>query len=225
MIEKMYAFDNEKVCLLPRLSMCELLEVCGLVRTVCSRSIDVMLVLKRDHVSLVHSLFGDLRNLRFTCVDAWHGPELHTTLGAKGYKLIPLPSTRDVNVYDVLGIDRSIMHTAFDIRRNLVAEQALFGRVKQAVGTTFVVVHDAPARRLKPKALRSVTLPIVRVEDFHTPNIFDWIGVLDHAIELHGIDCWVMVLADILALRPRKYVHAYACSKLPRHYRDAILVW
>lgn len=229
-----YSYDGERVCVLPRLSLCELIAACGLVRTVCSRSTDVMLVVNRDHVSPVRAMFSDVPNMRFTCVDSWEAVYAGDRPGersfldameAKGYKIIPLPSVRDLDVYGLLGLDRALMHTAFAVHRSSSVEEALLRRVVAETGATFSVKHDAPDRRIKPGT--TGPYPVVDVNDprFKTANIFDWLMVMDRAIELHAIDSCFVMLADVLSLRPRKYVHAYTSPKMPRHYRDAIVVW
>lgn len=228
-------YVNKKVCLLPRLSLCELIAVCGLVRAVCSRSIDVMLLMRKDHVSLVRHMFEGVPNLRFTRVDSWDalhrgntptGESLVDSLEKHGYSLIPLPSVRDMDVYAIMGLGRELMHTGFTVSRNVATEHALLEKIVSAVGEAFVVMHDSGTRRIKREAITS-SYPVVDVRDpaFRTPNIFDWITVLDRAIELHAIDSCFVMLADVMALRARKYVHAYASPKLPRHYRDAIIIW
>lgn len=221
----MYTFDNERVCLVPRLSACELIAVCGLVRAVCSRSSEVMLLVRKDHVGLIRHLFDAVPNLRFTRVDSTGDAAVLDSMERNGYKLIPLPSVRDMDVYALLGLSRDLLHTGFTVVRNISAENALLDKVVHAVGESFVVLHDSHTHRIKRDAIAS-SYPIVDVRDpaFRTWNILDWITVLDRAIELHAIDSCFMMLADILALRARKYVHAYPGTKLPRHFRDAIIV-
>lgn len=236
---EIYQLENcDKVCLLPRLSLTELIHVSGLVRSICERSTDVMLLAKRDHVRPLRCLYGDLPNVRFQFVDSWDqlysaasagSDSLLDKLEKMQYRVVPLPSFREACPYTMLGLASSLAVSNFKLQRNLDDERHLLDKVVEAVGSTFVVVHDDD--RAIRKDLMPDGLPRVHVRDprFRTPNPFDWIQVIDQAVQFHGIDSCFLMIADVLALRCRKFCHAYAYPTShplrPAAYRDVVVVW
>lgn len=235
-----YQLDGvAQVALLPRLSLSELMYVNGLVRTVCRYATDVMLVAHQRHAAAVRHLYGDVKNVRFTFVTSWsqvyyddggdggHPTGVIADLERRGYRVVPLPSFREACPYALLGLEVALARSAFAVERQPSREAGLLRRVVEAVGTTFIVVHEDDERRLNPAYVPD-GLPIVRVRDpaFRTANLFDWIQVLDQAIQVHGIDSCVLLLADFLRLRPRKFLHAY-CDATTNHarYEDVTVIW
>ena len=227
-----YQLDGcDRVCLLPRLSLSELIHISGLVRTICARSTDVMLLAQRNHVRPVRNLYEDVPNVRFQFVDSWdHAHQMLATLEAAGYRLVPLPSFREACPYAILGLEVSLAREAFQLHRNMDAEARLLDKVKRRVGDAYVVVHDDETRRVRDLLIPE-GLPVVRVRDpeWRTPNPCDWIQVIDNAVQFHGIDSCFLVLADALDLKARKYCHAYAnptTKTRPGAYnKNVIVVW
>lgn len=221
-----------KVCIIPRMSLSELIYVVGLVRTLRSCKIEVMVITHKQHAPHVRALYGDMPGVRFTFLSGWN--ELHDepVLGKMrdaGYTLLPLSSYRTVCPYAVVGLPSSVAASEFHIERVAHAEQALLERVRAAVGMSYVVVHDKPGRRLRTHLLPD-SLPLVHVDDprFKTASPFEWIQVMDHALQIHAIDSCFLMLANILSLRPRKFCHAYAdrdTAYRPTVYGDAITIW
>lgn len=234
----------DKVCLIPRLTLSDLIHVSGLVRTVCERSGHVMVVAKREHMRSIRGLFQDLPNLRFALVTGWQelyddsvvddddddggGGGVLDRLDRQGYRMVPLTSYRETCPYAMLGLPASLAATQFRLQRNLDVERALLDRVKRRVGTAYTVVHDDARRRIRPDMLPA-SLPVVRMDDpdLRTANIFDWVQVIDNAVQLHAIESCVVMMADVLDLKARKYCHTYTDSSKharPSRYRDVIMV-
>lgn len=211
-----------RVCVLPRLSLSDLMVVAPLVRRVAAVVPDTLVVAPRKYVHEARRL--DFGAARFLFVDSWHSSWMD---GTRGYDLAPLPSFRHACPYAMAGLDPTLPHTDLVVRRDVDAERALLHRVHAAVGERYVVVHDDEERRIRRRLLPQ-GLPVVHVRDpaFRTRTVFDWIQVMDHAVQVHAIDSCFAVLADLLALRPRTFVHAYAHpgSQCPR-YRDAVCVF
>ena len=224
--------DGAKVCLMPRLSLTEVLLCAGLIRSLCEVAASVLVVVPKAHATSVRRLF-DERNVRFAFVDDWASltDTVLTTATAQGYDLVPLASYRDACPYTAMGLAWTVAATNLRIQRIGDAERRLLDAVKRVVGDTYVVVHENAARRIRPQ-LVPAGMPVVRTDDprFASTTFFDWIQVLDHAMQLHAIDSSYLLLADLLALRPRKFCHAYAndaagLSFRAGVYRDVVVVW
>lgn len=233
-----YQLDGcAKVCLLPRLSLSELIHISGMVRAICERSTDAMLLAKKCHARAIRNLYADVPNVRFTFVDSWDrlvsgtGAPLLARIEARGYRLVPLPSFREACPYAMLGLEAALAKTEFRLQRGLEEERALLERVKREVGPVYAVVHDDEERPIRRATLIPTSLPVVSVRDprWRTANPFDWVQVIDNAAQFHGIDSCFLLLADALDLRARKFCHAYVDPAAPTarasRFRDVIVVW
>lgn len=223
------------VCLLPRLSLSDLLAARGLVKhLVCQGAAHVMVLAPKRYASEVRMLYGDMNDVRFTFVTGWQDLYSETagqagsvleSLQARGYDIVPLASFHDTCPYKTMGVPPEEARVGFQLTRCLHRERALHARVVAAVGPVYAVVHDDPGRRIR-RHLLPAGVPVVDVRDplWRAPNVFDWIQTMDHAAEVHAIDSCFMLLADTLMLRARKVVHAYAGGGTRVRYHDAAAV-
>lgn len=226
---------GDRICLLPRLSLAEVMHIADLVRALAERAAEVVLVAKREHARSVRPLF-DGTDVRFKFVTGWDevyngSPSVLEEMQRLGFKVVPLPSFREACPYLIMGEDPPQPGASLAVSRNPEAEQALLERVRATAGTVYAVVHDAPGRRVR-RDLIPDSLPVVSVTDarFASPNVFDWVQVIDEAVQFHGIDSGFLMMADALGLRCRKYHHAYASAQtspaLTNHrYRDVVTIW
>ena len=211
-----------RVCVMPRLTLADMIVVAPLVRRLSAVVPDALVVLPKRYVHEARRL--DFGAARFKFVESWHSSWMD---GLEGYQLAPLPSFREACPYAMLGMDPALPSSDLVIRRDADAERALLHRVHAAVGERFVVVHDDEARPIR-RHLLPQGLPVVHVRDpsFRVPNAFDWLQVLDHAQQVHAVDSCFAVLVDLLGMRTHTFVHAYAGPVSARaHYRDALLVY
>lgn len=225
--------EDKPPCVIPRLSLAEVMWVTGLVRTLAEEHAEVALVCRRDDLATVRRLYADKAEIvRFHTADTWQElTDLYARMEARGHRLVPLPSFRSSCPYAAAGRDRALARTAFEAQRHPEAEAELAERVAAAVGPTYVVVHDDDSRRIRPDLLPE-GLPVVRVRDprWRTPCILDWLETLRRAVQFHGIDSCFMVAADLLLPgRPRAYCHAYAdagaATASVHHYDGATTLW
>lgn len=214
----------DKVCVLPRLSLSELLHISGLVRSVCERSSDVILVAHRDHVRSMRNMYADIPNLTFKLITEF----THATLDAvedMGYRIIPLQSFRDVCPYAIMGVDPALAQTQFVTHRCMESERELHDLICADVGVVYAVVHDDESRPI-PKHLLPQNIPIVSVRDprYRRGSIFDWVQTIDQAVQFHGIDSCFAMMADMMALRARKFVYTGHGGGNQHKYKDVVRI-
>lgn len=220
---------RQKVCIVPHLGMGDMLVLKGLVKTACDQRPEVLLFAKRLYISSLRSLFADLPNLRLKFVDEAHelhadGCKMMADAAAQGYALVRMGVHSGSNAWRALdpvwsralyrqaGLDPGLMHTAFSAQRDEGRERALLHAVRRAVGDVFVVLHDDPSRGMHINRRHCPPgMPVVHVNDprWRTANIFDYAGLLEQAIQFHGIDSCFVLMADLLALGARTFCHAY----------------
>lgn len=212
----------DKVCILPRLSLSELLHISGLVRSVCERSSDVILVAHRDHVRSLRNMYDDIPNLTFKLITEFTHAMLDS-VEDKGYRIIPLQSFRVACPYATMGVDPALAQTQFVTHRCLEHERELHNRICKDVGPVYAVVHDDEKRPIKKHVLPK-DVPIINVRDpkYRRGSIFDWVQTIDQAVQFHGIDSCFTMMADMLALRARKFVHVYFDQYTVHKYKDVV---
>lgn len=224
---------GSRVCVVPRPALTDLMAVSGAVRHLADRGVHVMVVVHKRHASSVPRLYMDAgTGVRFTFVDDWDADgqppaAVMDGLQAKGYAVVHLHSVRDACPCAALGVSAGKARAAFRVSSDRAADD-LLDRIVQAVGPTFVVVHDAGDRRIRRQLLPQ-GLPVVDVRDpaWRTPSIFDWAHALGQAAELHAIDSCFVLMAEAMSLRARRVLHAYASPPGRRvaHHHGTTLVY
>lgn len=222
--------EDTKVCLLPRLAICDLIALCGLVHHLAQTCREVMVVAHRKHVHEVKALYGDAPGVRFTFINGWgdlYGShDVLSTARRAGYEVVPMASVGDCCPYRLLGVDAAEYRTGFRLTRRLEDEQDLHDRIVRELGPAYVVVHDDESRPIRNELLPP-GMPVVRVRDprWRRPSVFDWIRAIDGARELHVVHSCFAMLADALALRPSRVLHAYAspCGARARHTASRVI--
>lgn len=210
----------DRVCILPRLSLSELLHISGLVRSVCGRASDVILVAHRDHVRSIRNMYDGIPNLTFKLVTRYTHAMLDS-VEQQGYHIVPLQTFRSVCPYAVMGLDPLLAYSQFVTHRLLENERELHDIICADVGPVYAVVHDDESRKIR-KDLLPQGIPIVSVRDpkYRRGSIFDWVQTIDHAVQFHGIDSCFAMMADMLALRARKFVYCEDHSSYK--YKDVV---
>lgn len=101
----------------------------------------------------------------------------------------------DIDFYRILGVPFKERWDSFTIKRNYEAEKKLIDTIK--LPQKFAFVHDDASRGfiISDQYLKS-DLPVVR--PFLTKSIFEWIGVLENATEIHCICSSFKHLVDSL---------------------------
>jgi hypothetical protein len=215
----------------------------GMVRVACSQASEVLMFVKKAYINSLRNLFGDLRNLRLKFVDEVHelyaqDAKLLRDATEAGYELLrigvhtaedwrALDPAWSRALYRQIGLDPKCMHTEFRAQRDTAKEDAMLRTVRNFVGDVYVVLHDDPDRGfVVDRSHLPANVPVVHVDDprWKTCNIFDYVAVIDNAMEFHGFDSAFMYLASYLDLCRRKVCHAYVreCCTLDGHYRSSV---
>ena len=129
--------------------------------------------------------------------------------------------------YSQLGLDYRVRFDGFHVRRDPARERALFERLVGARARYAFLHEDRRRGFIVDRANASSDLPFVVPEPGLTDNIFDYVGVLEQAEELHLIDSSFLNLADSIQVNARRFAyHRYARPESPdlpsRHPRETI---
>jgi hypothetical protein len=236
---------GKRVCIVPHMGLGDMIILNGMVRVTCRVHSDVMLVAKKAYANSLRCLLCDLPNLRLKFVDEFH--ELYAndfrlvrSIMAMGYELLTMGMHSSARgcwraldpvwsraLYRQVGLDPDLMYDEFHVSRNMDREALMLQTVRDAVGMAYVVVHDDPLRGyVIDRASLLPGLPVVHVDDprWRADNIFDYVQVIDNAVQFHGFDSCFMLMADFLHLGRHNVCHAYLKdADMPdRFYRSDI---
>ena len=224
-----------RLLLLTHLGMGDMLACNGMVRQLCERSGELLLVCKERNRRSVAFMYRDLPNLKLLPVreDRDISPRfgsdgaLLRRLEADGYTLMLLGmhSSGDwqqgcVSYVDALyaqaGVHPYTRYTHFKVLRDRAAE------LKGPDGD-YVFMHDDADRgfqifkQLPPATALVCPPPLSGAPD---DNIFDYCAAIERALAVHVIDSCFAHLVDLLCLNPERHLHAY--GKNPDDRLDAL---
>jgi hypothetical protein len=117
--------------------------------------------------------------------------------------------------YENAGLNRSLMHSHFQVQRDRESEEAFYKKVTNHIGTDkYIVLHEDPSRF---QSIRGVNedIPVVRICKGYFPiesdNIFDFCTLIQRAHEFHCYDGCFSMMTELLQLRTKEtsFLHRY----------------
>jgi hypothetical protein len=212
---------QKKTLILGHLGLGDTIIMYGMVRYYAMGSDHVMYVAKKRYEKACTQLFSNLDNVDLLLVndDADISPNfgadpamlegyeragydvVRIGLHASKNQKLPRDPVFARNFYYQVGLDPSMTHSFFDLRRSCEREVDLYKRVVRKHGLKYAVVHQDATRGLfvRPEHLPSnVSIYDVDDPEVRSDNIFDYCMVLEKAYEIHGMDSCFMLLADRL---------------------------
>jgi hypothetical protein len=98
--------------------------------------------------------------------------------------------------------------SSFYVQRDFEREKILFDKFN-VIKNEYIFIHDDDRFRVNENKIKS-SLPIIRVNRELTPIIFDYISLMENALEVHAIESSFQFVNDSLSLNNNTYVHRYA---------------
>ena len=198
-----------------------LLMATGLVRVLAATR-EVLVSTDKAHLGVVPRLFSGLK------VTFWFGdPDPVARANKLGLQTLVLPGD-PAGMYRAAKVPQSHMHTMFDVARDKSAEKELVERVMRAHGLSFVVTWTMPGAPLDAKLLPA-GVPVVEASGLGVTDPLQLCGLLEHALQVHAADGWLLTLADLLGVPSKKHCHAYAsaqpASACRGKYRRRVVVY
>ena len=176
----------------------------GLVRTLYDQQGEVTLAVKIHNYSSVKQLYRDLEHIQFHKVtsDAECVPEY------KKYPSIRVGfencgSDWEKSFYEQVGLDYSVRFSRFFIDRDLNRERSLEEKLSLPKEFAFINKTSSTGSNQLPI---NTDLPEVELQPL-TDSIFDWIGVIEKATEIHTIDSSVFQLVKQLPVTGKKFFY------------------
>lgn len=178
--------------------------VCNaIVRKIYSKNESVTLAVKPHNLISVQSLYKDI-NIDFLVGE---DREIESLYEKYDVLRIGFENCNELNwersFYKQMNIDYAERYTNFYIQRDFQAEKQLEDQINLPNEFAFCnTLYSGGEVSIKIKSsLSKIYLSKI------TDNIFDWIGVLEKATEIHTIDSSIFHLIKQLDLRCQKYFH------------------
>lgn len=176
----------------------------GLVRALYEQHGEVTLAVKNHNYPSVKQLYRDLENMHFHKVTS--DAECIAEYKKQPFIRVGFENCRsdwEKSFYDQLGLDYSVRFSKFFIDRDFKREQAL--EEKLNLPEEFAFCNSSASTGKKEISFRT-DLTIIKLEPL-TDSIFDWIGVLEKATEIHTIDSSVFQIVKQLPVTGKKFFY------------------
>jgi len=148
------------------------------------------------------------------------------------YSMIPIYNENYPSLfYTQLNLDKTIQYTKFKIPRNYDKEDILYQKLINIVGKNYIIVWEDIKRKLIiNKKYITKKIPIFKLgfnsineieelNNLRDDNIFNYIKILNNAIQIHTIDSSLLILIDILQIKGDIYNHIYV-KKTKTHLQN-----
>lgn len=175
----------------------------ALIRNICKKVQTVNLFVKPQYYVSVSFMFRDLKNLNLIQADDEKAHSIFKNIQLD-QKLSIGTSSRvysnmlfDEVFYTSIGLKFEKRWTDFYIERDLQREQELYKRLIQT--DDYIFVHDDSSRMFNIHfSDTSNNSFIIRPQQAYTNNIFDYIGIIENAKEIHVMDsCFKHIVESI----------------------------
>lgn len=195
----------------------------GIYKGISIQSRVVMIVVKLSNLKSLKQLLGDLENVYaiplpssvadraqriLSRIAALLGFQVKS-IGVFGKRLSK--TTRfDEEMYLQAGVPFSQRSEGFSIVRNAAREEELF-QLLGCQGAQYVFLHEDMSRGYKvDRKILPTGVMIIEAAVIGDFTIFDYIKVLENALEIHVIQSSFAALADCMLLEQKKVAHLYA---------------
>lgn len=191
----------------------------GIVRSYAKQYDKVFVFSKPSNASKLIYMYRDLYNIRIISLEdnevknfmSINPNNKYLVVGHKALydELVKDPDGRfDQIFYKMAGLPFESKWNKFKLERNYQRELEVFDMLKISEGEKYAFVHDDYSRDLKI----TKNFPDIRVirPERKDISIFDFLGVIEKASEVHCIDSSFMNLIDCIQLRQDNlYFHKY----------------
>lgn len=180
----------------------------GIVRSVCEKLNNEQhtLVLKPQFLESVSFMYKDIKNLNFKTFPNDH--EVHLFLNENkneqklyiGHhhleKVMREGYNFDEAFYKQVGLDFQKRWSLFQIERNYNRESELIKRISPP--SEYVFLHDGSERgfTIDQKKIQNKKIPVITPKIEYTNNIFDYLSLIENAVEIHCFDSSFKLMID-----------------------------
>jgi hypothetical protein len=197
----------------------------GLVRFLLKQTNanDLWLVVKRKNLNNVSRMFLDDSRIKFIPVDEdknfyelpleWSNVRL-ARIGFERCR----ETDFDVSFYDSTGIPFTERWNSWYYQRDLECEQKMMQEL--LLPEKFVLVHDTSSVGIFDLKINT-NLPVIRVSRLNNEKtMFDWIGVIERATEIHCIDSsFIHLVNSVDLVTDSLFYHKIKSSKMQICFR------
>lgn len=197
----------------------------GLVRYIlkATNPDDLWLVVKQKNLNNVSRMFADDSRVKFIPVDEDRN-FYELPLRWSDVRLVRVgfdqcrESDFDVSFYDSVGVSFEERWNSWYYQRDMRCEQNMIEELK--LPDKFVLVHDTSSMGTFDLKINT-DLPVIRVSRLNSETtIFDWIGIIERATEIHCIDSsFIHVVNSIDSTADSLFYHKIKASKMQICFR------
>lgn len=198
----------------------------GLYRYLALRYEFCVIAIGNRYKSILKDMLKDVKNI-YVCgyrMEFWE-PNIYAhrnLLKAAGFVTLSLgefglksfessTNSLDENLYRQAQIPHEVRWSKFSYKRNPQKEKSLYNRLGCDLGP-YIFLHEDSSRGYKiredllPSGI-NIIRPDPKLKGF---SFFDYLGVMENALEIHSIESSFAILAEQMDLKNQKFAHRYA---------------
>jgi len=202
----------------------------GLYRHLALKYEFCVIAIGNRYKGVLKDMLKDIKNI-YVCgyrMEFWE-PNIYAhrdLLASRGYTTLSLgefglesfensTNSLDENLYRQAQIPHEIRWSKFTYKRNPHREKTLHNRLGCHTGP-YIFLHEDLSKgyKIREDLLPSgvnIIRPNPKLKGF---SFFDYLGVMENALEIHTIESSFAILAEQMQLKTKKYAHRYARSEV-----------
>lgn len=193
----------------------------GLIREISKTYGTVVLFVKEHNSKSVRFMFRDAQNINIMIADDACAKNFINSNPEKkviiiGHEYLDRSDTAkkfDRGFYEEAGFDFALRWKGFHVQRDIDQEQILFEKNGIDKDSKYLFVHDdkdlTKGSSINVDKIDKKNRKIVFADSSMTGNIFDYLGIIENAEEIHCIPSCFMFLADSVETKGSLYMHRY----------------
>jgi hypothetical protein len=208
-----------KLAVYHHLGLGDMLICAGMIRHFYQTCDELTIFCKKHNLTSVKFMYRDLQNLKIISVSddceavEFINSNIHETDNLKVIGFNKLNSNLNISFdqqfYEMANIPHDHKWSKFFIERDSQKEQIVYDSLVK--DDDYIFIHEDVKRnftinRSKINTNLNVVIPDTNI----TPNIFDYISVIENAKEVHCIDSSFISMVDLLNVNDHLFYHKYA---------------
>jgi len=230
--------NEKKLFIIPILELGDSIIINGAIRYFSSKYKNIIYVCKKANYNFISYMYRDLDNIIYYIMpDKYTKPYLnyYVPINDKIIKIFNTKNIRYINMHNNLSITgdfikrtyinlklpSEIAYNYFKIVRNYERENTIYNKLINIIGDKYIILIDDEKRNfmINKKYIENKKYPIfnisknsnnnnIKLELIKSDNLFDYIKILENAVEIISIDTSIPWLIDIMNINVKTSIYS-----------------
>lgn len=229
--------NEKKLFIIPILELGDSIIINGAIRYFSNKYKNIIYVCKKANYNFISYMYRDLDNILYYIIpDKYTKPYInyYVPINDNIIKIFNNKNITYINMHDNLSISgdfinrtyyrlnlsNDIAYNYFKIVRNYEREDILYNKLIEIIGDKYIILIDDEKRNfmINKKYLENKEYPIfnisknsnnknIKLELIKSDNLFDYIKILENAVEIISIDTSIPWLIDMMNINVKTSIY------------------